>query len=416
MPRLAWQRTMSRPAAGRVACLLAATVALLGGCNGESTPAPPTPPALTRADAPTIRVKIGNSLPQARVSIRDKYQIRDTGSRRILCAGDSLSNAIFAAADGTLRLDGLPLGTHQVTVVPQQSGSLLVAGQAYRGNLFVFAEAGKVTLVNHLDFEEYLASVVGAELLRGWQLETHKAQAIAARSYALYHMKNVSAAARFDVGDTPGHQVYRGVASESETSRRAIEVTRGIVLATDEGGPKRIFEAFYHSTCDGRTVPAYTEWPRAPRIRPLGGVVCPWCAKSPGYEWARRIGSQTLARLLQPQDAKLKAMKNITKAWVDKDSLTATGNVKGVWITPDRGGNYLVKTSAFKDCFPAGQRILSDRFSVSMVGSEVVVSGRGHGHAVGMCQYGAEEMANQGRRAEQILGFYFPGSILDKVY
>lgn len=413
MPRLPFCRTMPRPSVRLAACLMAALVAVLGGCTGEST----TAPVVTRAETPTIRVKIGDSLPQARVTVRDKYQIRDLGTRRVLSAGDSLPAAVFATAGSTLSLDGRPLGTHQVTVVPRQSGSIVVAGQAYRGNLCVFADAGKVTLVNCLDLEDYLAGVVGAELIKGWCLETHKAQAIAARSFALYHMKNPGAKALFDVTDAPGRsQAYRGLAGETETSRRAIEATCGIVLTTDEAGAERIFEAFYHSTCDGRTVPAYTLWPQAPRIRPLGGVECPWCAKSPGYQWSRRVSTQAMARQLQPQDAKLKDMKNIVKAWIAKDGLAADGSVKGVWITPDRGGSYLIKTSAFKDCFPAGQKILSDRFSVSVVGGEVVVNGRGHGHAVGMCQYGAEEMADQGRRAEEILGFYYPGSVLAKVY
>jgi stage II sporulation protein D len=397
-------------------CLLATLLAAIGGCTGGGESKTSTE-VTTHLEAPLIRVRLGDSQPQVAVAVRDEYQICDLGTQRILSAGDVLPSATFANQGGLLCLEGRSLGTHQVAVVPRRDGTVVVGGQAYRGNLHVYADAGKVTLVNNLDFEDYLVSVVGAELLKGWHLEAHKAQAIVARGYALYHMKNRPESTLFDVTDAPGRsQAYRGLASETSTSRQAVEITRGIVLTTDELGPRRIFEAFYHSTCDGRTVPAHTVWSGAPRIKPLSGVACSWCSKSPGYQWTRRLSTQALARQLQPLDARLRNMSNVTRVWVDKEGLAADGSVKGVWIAADRGGNALIAVGAFRACFPAEQKILSNRFTASVSGGEVVVNGRGHGHAVGMCQYGAQAMAQEGYSAERILGFYFPGSYIDKVY
>ena len=409
-------RTLPRPVRRRAACLLAVLVAALGGCQNGTTPPPGTPPATRASETPTIRVKIGESVPQVRVTVREKYQIYDLGTKQLLLAGDSLPGGVFAVTGGKLLLDGRPLGTPQVTVAAEKGGSIAVAGQAYHGNLRVLAEAGNVTLVNCVNLDDYLAGVVGAELYKGWHLEANRAQAIVARSYALYQVKNPRCGPLYDVTDSPAtHQAYRGVSGETATSREAAVTTRGVVVTTDEAGPQRIFEAFFSSTCGGHTVPAHTRFASAPRIKPFQGVACAWCTKSPNYLWSRKIGGKDLAARLQQADAALN-LKSVAKAWVSKDNLTAEGCVKGVWVAGDRGPNFLVSTKAFKACFPEGQRVLSDRFAVTVSGGEVVVNGRGNGHGIGLCQYGAQELATQGHSAEEILAYYYPGSILARVY
>ena len=121
----------------------------------------------------------------------------------------------------------------------------------YRGLLEVRpAEEGRLTVVNVVHLEDYLRGVVPNELSPQAfpQIEALKAQAVAARTYALSHLGDYSSKG-YDVCATPSCQVYRGQSSEHPLTDRAVEETRGIV-ATWRG---RAIHAYYTSTCGGHT-------------------------------------------------------------------------------------------------------------------------------------------------------------------
>jgi stage II sporulation protein D len=121
----------------------------------------------------------------------------------------------------------------------------------YRGRIEVFTNLrGSLTVVNELGLEDYVRGVVANELSPGGYpaIEAHKAQAIAARTYALKNRGQFMAQG-FDLLPTTRSQVYRGLASENPLSSRAVDETRGIV-ATFAGEP---INALYTSTCGGRT-------------------------------------------------------------------------------------------------------------------------------------------------------------------
>jgi stage II sporulation protein D (peptidoglycan lytic transglycosylase) len=393
--------------------LLSAVALMVAGCGSETTPEL----AATRMPAPMVRVRLGPPRQEAVITVQGKCQVYDLASRRLLRSEDELSGALFTVRGEGLDLDGRPLGSPHVTIVAHAGGTILVDRQPYRGNIHVVAASGKVLLVNVLNVEDYVASVVGGELYRKWHIECHKAQAIAARTYALYQMAHRSAARAYDVTDSPASsQAYKGIESETEVTREAAAATRGIVLTYDAGGTAKLFEAFYHSTCGGRTVSAWDRWPKVPRIEPLSGIPCPYCTASPHHRWSLSMGSQLLARKLRSLDSKLKGMQDVVKVWVSDRHLTPDGRVRAVWITDDRGGSWQIASKAFKKCFPDATRFLSSRFSLTLEGGNVVVHGRGYGHAIGMCQWGAQGQATKGRRAEAILHFYYPGSRLARVY
>ncbi len=114
-------------------------------------------------------------------------------------------------------------------IQPINNGLISLNGNWYRGRILVSLDQGKLTIVNWLDLESYTASVVGAESIPSWNSEALKAQAIASRSYAMNY-RNRPASPLFDLGNTESHQVYKGVASEYNTTWAATQATRGQVL------------------------------------------------------------------------------------------------------------------------------------------------------------------------------------------
>ena len=116
------------------------------------------------------------------------------------------------------------------------------AGQRYRGRLRLLCQGNQLTVINHLPLEDYIASVVGAEMPSHWPAEALKAQAIAARSYAMAHLAR-PADPHWNLGDTTRWQAYSGLGSESQPVRAATRATRGLILSLNGG----IVESLYAS-------------------------------------------------------------------------------------------------------------------------------------------------------------------------
>ena len=113
----------------------------------------------------------------------------------------------------------------------QTSGtSVLVNGRPYGGRLRLIPESGGLRVVNHVGLETYIGAVVGAEMPSSWSLEALRAQAVAARSYALAHMAR-PANRHWHLGDTTRWQAYKGLSSSNERTRQAAASTAGMILS-----------------------------------------------------------------------------------------------------------------------------------------------------------------------------------------
>ncbi len=251
-------RSLTAPAAAWLAAALGAWLAAASCRTMQATSAPgavvaPTP-EIPSVPPPALRV--GVLVEAARVSIGAdsgmslRLRLPGEGDPRVL----SLPRATFlpGRAAGRLRLVETGAEVEQATLAPADPRELLQADAAtFRGLLEVRPAAeGTLTVVDVVNLEDYLRGVVPNELspLAFPQLEALKAQAVAARSYALAHRGEYSAKG-FDVCATSACQVYRGQSSENPLSDRAVAETRGVV-ATWQGQP---IHAYYTSTCGGHT-------------------------------------------------------------------------------------------------------------------------------------------------------------------
>ena len=326
-----------------------------------------------------------------------------------------------------LPLDGGEVALRSVTLVPlDTAGTVIVNGRAYRGRLQLVRGGDGVRVINHVDVEEYLVAVVGAEMGRRAVGEeaSLEAQAVASRTYTLRNIGRFGAQG-YDLGADVSSQVYGGVATELPMARLAVERTRGEILTLD-GEP---IEAFYSSTCGGHSEGSGAVFsggdrsylPARPDLSPDGTS---WCAISPAYRWRQQwSGAQiaaTLRRTLAAERLSTGRATDLREARVlDR---TASGRIQRLELV-GAAGRTIVTGAAIRRVLepPAGGLLRSNDFTLRITRTggrieRVEAEGRGYGHGVGMCQWGAIARARAGQGYSEILLSYYPGAELRKIY
>lgn len=284
-------------------------------------------------------------------------------------------------------------GSTGYLIMPQgEDGVVGVNGKLYRGSLLVNANVktpDNFNVINVLDVEDYLLSVVPSEMPSSWPLEALKAQAIAARSYAISNIgKNGSQG--FDVRPTIEDQVYSGVQSEQESSNQAVAETRGLVLYHCD----KVVTAFFHSTSGGCTETAENVWSRpVPYLK----SVPDYDDGSPLFTWTRTVSVGQLEAALARTKRDVGGLLAILPV-----SRGNSSRVKMLLVTGTRGTTYITGEQI------RGMLSLpSSCFNVGHASEAYVFAGRGFGHGLGLSQYGAKGLAEQGYNAPNILSHYF---------
>lgn len=188
-------------------------------------------PAAAPALQLSIRVHLGEA-PQPELSSDGAWRLVD--QRGALLAHGSGGEAI--------PLSALAAGSRQLWLEPQSQAPLRYQGRSYAGRLALVPSGTGWMVINHLDLEDYLASVVGAEMPSSWSFEALKAQAVAARSYALAHLAR-PASQHWNLGNTTRWQAYGGLGTSSERSQRATRETAGLILSYKGGIVESLYAA-----------------------------------------------------------------------------------------------------------------------------------------------------------------------------
>lgn len=393
---------------------------------------------LTQPDQSLIRVLLNEGVRELAVAITGPYEVRQ--GETILAQGSNLRKIHVSTVEGTpprLVLGQLACKEGPIEIIPQLTGTLRVylkqssgktVSHRYHGHLRLTArESGAgaarnsrsvIDVLNVLSLEEYLPGVLAAELYPSWHLETYRVQAIAARTYALYQIQTFGTKNSFDVRATEASQAYKGLdlLTENANARRAARDTQGIVCTWSSPLGEKIFATYYSSACGGMTQDAANCF-QTPSIPPLaGGVQCTYCSiGSRVYRWDPvKMSKQTVTELFlarYPQHSALGTIQTIQVL----DS-TPDGRPLNLRLLGDSGHAVTVKSYAFRLAM-GGHRILSNHCKIVDLGQSFEFrDGRGFGHAVGMCQWGAEGQARLGRKAAEILAYYYPSSRLKRAY
>jgi stage II sporulation protein D (peptidoglycan lytic transglycosylase) len=285
----------------------------------------------------------------------------------------------------------IPNKDDNLEVMGKLKGDLLVDGTHYQGKIEIWKDSAGLYLINELPLEEYVKHVVSAEVGMNWDLEALKTQAVIARTYALYQ-KSINNNTNYDLTSTVLDQVYKGNVVDAKISY-AVAQTKGEVLTYDG----KLIEAFYHSTCGGETEdPQEVFGKNYPYLRPVKSK----CDLSPYWSWDREIPLEEIGRALG-----VSGIKDISI-----QSYTSTGRVRVLKVLYDKGVLTVKATDLRK--MLGWKRLPSTKFTFTRKGDELVFEGKGYGHGVGLCQWGALEMAREGKSYREILSFYYPGTTI----
>jgi stage II sporulation protein D len=279
-------------------------------------------------------------------------------------------------------------------IEPTDGGYTWIGDRWYRGRTQLVVTSKGLTAVNHVDLEHYLYSVLGAEMSPSWPLEALKAQAVAARSYAL-HKSSTGGNSVYDVGNTTTWQVYKGLESEAPSTKQAVQETAGQVM-TYNG---QIILAAFHAASGGHTENVEDIW-KSPFIPYLRGVV-DYDKGAPVYEWTKSFSSNELSR-------KISGVGKVIS--MTPERTTPQGRIVTM-IVKGESGTKRVSGSDLRSAL--GLR--STLFVVNSTGSGFNISGRGYGHGIGMSQWGARNLAAQGVNYQQILSHYYPNTTLSQL-
>jgi stage II sporulation protein D len=228
-------------------------------------------------------------------------------------------------------------------------------------------------------------------------MEVLKAQAIAARTFALYQARQ-NKLQPYDLRSDIYSQVYSGSDFERRSTTMAVDATRGKVL-TYKGD---LLPAYFHATCSGATEDSSSLW--KVDIPPLDGVACDFCKESPHQWWIKDIPLWDLEKKMRATGYNI---GNIVSVKVL--SKNRSERVEKLEIVAEDGGTVIMSGKDFRQMIGPNE-LRSTKFDVSVALGQLIIRGRGWGHGVGMCQWGAYGQAKQDKSVDEILKYYYPGA------
>lgn len=357
-----------------------------------------------------VRVASDGKLPIRGFDLHLKSNAREqvvdrAGSFEVTCRGNTIALSPGGVWESPLRVES-------------PSGVIHLGGRPYREAIWIHAGPQGCIAINQVDLERYLKGLLNAEFSAKWNESAVDAQAIAARSYALWKIQNArSHGLIYDLEATVEDQVYDGFASEDALASRSVERTRGKYLVP-RSRPNEPLQAYYHSTCGGRTASAKSVWGIDVAGFPPNGVACGACGNSPRSHWKYDLDHLEAEALFKKELGLPGAwtLRSITAGALDPTGRVTTVQTK--WNDPLRIQVRILPATRFRALVgPAKVRSTSFRIAVLRGPGEARAfrfDGAGNGHGVGLCQWGAKTLGEQGSSAERILSRYYPGAVLKK--
>ncbi len=308
----------------------------------------------------------------------------------------------------------------------------------YRGNFKIIFKKNFLTLINQVNIEEYLYGVLPSEMPTHWDLEALKTQAVAARTYTFEHLGRHKKDG-FDLCAQQHCAVYKGIYGENEKTNKAVDETRGEVLY---GSNYKILQTFYSLSCGGHTTDIYDAWgfklcsslkgvldgrnslnnkwvfPLSPFYLEEWVKLNPdvYCKVEGNYEsffrWIRYMDAEALSFYVKKKYdlGRIKEIKPVKRA--------KSGAIVKLYIEGEKGGKEIKFDTIRTILGKIRSNVIKWEYRKDAKGfiKDIYIYGAGWGHGIGMCQRGAYGMAKQGKKYNEILYHYFPGSYIKKTY
>lgn len=306
----------------------------------------------------------------------------------------NLSRVTIAAKNGVLYCNGKKL-TQSIRVSPV-CGHAQFNDVAYDGDFFIIIHNGSFLCVNQVELEDYITAVLKTESWPGWPLEVNKVFAIACRSYVAHKVLEAGKNKKpYHVKNTNAHQTYKG-RHDVPVLKEAVEQTKGVVLSF-KGKP--ILAMF--DCCCGGVIPAHIadfDFVKVPYLART--YACTHCKASSLYSWQVSYEHAVFEALVKGHQQEITRLFDIHIMKKDKAGLVTEVKLRGPKMQVNISG---------KKLYSMLKEVKSFHFDVQKKSGKITFTGRGFGHHLGLCQWGARQMVRDGWGYRAILRFYYPG-------
>lgn len=347
-----------------------------------------------------IQVLLEKDATEALLEVKGPYYIFNPHDGSRVASGLLGKRFMIRELDSGLKWGEEFAGIHQIYIKPRsEETSIFINGIQYGGAMAVFGISGTINIVNDIDIEEYVNSILAPQFTNALEPEVLSALAILARTDAYYHaMKSQNSFWHITAAES-GYQGSALIAANSPIER-AVETTKHLILVHPNEGKNLPFATAWTENSAGKTA-AYQSIFRKDGFAPDHGIDTPHAALSRAEsKWTYTISKKNLANLLDVSQVKA------IELFVDKPSLKVYGlRVKDGQSSQDF--DFFALQQAL-----GANHILSSDFTVTLKEDSVVFTGFGRGHGAGLCLYSASALAQNGENALKILGKFFPETYL----
>jgi len=334
---------------------------------------------LFKTSSPVILQSLSSlNVNNGQVSIHDQHrvEVRYYNNRKLIINQKSIHKRFIVATQGPIIL--------------KQKGRKDFS--RYWGKIELHPFSGGMYVINVLPMESYLEGVLNAEISTKWDLDVVKAQAIIARTFALFKRQE-RGNKLWHVTAGHGDQVYLGLNIADARGRYAIKKTHGMAIHYKG----KLAQTFYHSNCGGITEDPSAIWNNSMPYLRVRNV--PYGQQDPRYYWSAKLSQQDLLKILRRSGQPINSFKKLRiSSWTTSNRVA----------TLEFRGNGSVKLLAKDFRRLAGYQIVQSLlFDITEIPDGYLFEGQGNGHGVGLCQWAAKEMADLGYTYEKILKFFY---------
>lgn len=348
-----------------------------------------------------IRVLLEKDIKDALLEVRGPYFIYNPADGAKISSGSFGKRFKIRASSTGIRWGEEFPGIHQVLITPRSSEtSILLNGIEYSGGLAFYKLGNTISVINIVDVETFVKSILIAEFPNPLETEVMSALAISARTTAYYHMNRAKAESFWDVEAQDVGYVGCSMITKDSPIVTAVNSTKNMILVNSQDGKNSAFAAYWTKHSAGKTAALHSIF-RNDMQAPKEGVEVPQSSLDrDNVKWSFAISKDDLAEIL-----KVKKIEKI-EFFVDKNS----GKTYGFRV---KGGKEVHDFDFFQFQEKVGKdKLLSNDLKLKIKGETITFSGYGEGHGVGVCLHAASSMAQRGDMAVKILSQFFPGTSL----
>lgn len=399
-----------------------------------------------KAAAAMLSVMLGEGLAAVTVSADGDYELADGNEGKTLQKMAANGAAELKIAGGAMYLNGKKIASRIVALRTGAGNQAIYNGSRYRGELRLVYDGSGIKVLNIVSLEDYAKGVLPSEMSPSWQPEALKAQAVAARTFALYNKgKGHNASSGYDLCSSSHCQVYSGSAAETNATNQAVDDTYGQIMQYNN---QPIYAAF-HASSGGATENSEDVWGNyLPYLR----SVTDDDSKSPYHNWISKFTVDQVEKKLSSAGKGVGDLQSIALVpMTGSGSVTgrsASGRAYGVKFV-GTSGNIAITGEQARTIFGLKSAMFNVRTerSVQITGKgqkqasvsdgtkvdakpaamnngamrlqgvdSVVFEGHGFGHGLGMAQYGANAMATAGSSYDAILHHYYTNVVIQEIY